>query len=105
MRRSKGLTPERCAEILLPICEVLTEAHAAGIVHRDIKPDNIFLHQTKRGEVVKVLDFGIAKLMDESTNPELQALTQADILVGTPEYMAPERFLAEEYDGRADVYS
>lgn len=61
---------ERCVEIIIPVCDVLTEAHASGIVHRDIKPDNIFLHRTRRGEVVKVLDFGIAKLArPERTRP------------------------------------
>jgi serine/threonine protein kinase len=47
------LLPARCAKILLPVCDALNKAHSAGIVHRDIKPDNIFLHQTREGEVVK----------------------------------------------------
>ncbi|HUS17988.1 MAG TPA: response regulator, partial [Chloroflexia bacterium] len=59
------LTLARCAEILIPICDVLHEAHSLGIIHRDLKPANIFLHQTRTAEIVKVVDFGIAKILDE----------------------------------------
>jgi serine/threonine protein kinase len=84
---------------------VLAEAHAAGVVHRDIKPENIFLHQTKHGEVVKVVDFGIAKLMQEVPDVDVREQTVEGTLLGTPSYMAPERLRGEAYDGRADVYS
>lgn len=98
------MSVRRCAEIILPVCEVLAEAHSMGIIHRDIKPQNIFLHQGRRGEmVVKVLDFGIAKMVGET---ELkQQLTVEGNSVGTPAYMAPERFTNDPYDGRVDVYS
>ena len=96
---------ERCVEIIIPVCDVLTEAHASGIVHRDIKPDNIFLHRTRRGEVVKVLDFGIAKLARPPKEPGRRNLTATGILMGTPEYMSPERMRNKPYDGKADVYS
>lgn len=106
MLRERGrLTPERSAPIVAAVCSALADAHSAGIVHRDIKPENVFLHQTRRGEVVKVVDFGIAKLMDEGTRVELSELTMSGMLVGTPDYMAPERLLDEPYDGKADVYS
>ena len=103
MKRTGTMSPLRCAVVLLPICEVLAEAHSLGIIHRDIKPQNIFLQHARRGEVVKVLDFGIAKLID---NPN----SDADITIegggpGTPTYMAPERFSKNPYDGSADVYS
>ncbi len=101
--RQGMLSPLRCAVILLPICEVLTEAHSLGIIHRDIKPQNIFLQQARRGEVVKVLDFGIAKLVDDAILG--QELTVDGSGPGTPTYMAPERFSEQPYDGRADVYS
>jgi len=102
--KHKGrLTPQRCGEILLPICDVLSEADALGIIHRDIKPANIFLQRTRRGEVVKVLDFGIAKLIDESAMEK--NLTLDEGILGTPAYMAPERLQGRGYDGRADVYS
>ena len=94
---------ERCAEILRPICDVLTDIHKAGMVHRDIKPANVFLHRGRNGEVVKVLDFGIAKLVGDAASDE--QLTVEGGIIGTPAYMAPERFEEIPYDGRADVYS
>lgn len=103
LNRRGRLTPERCAEILIPVCGVLTEAHSLGIIHRDIKPQNIFLHQGRHGESVKVLDFGIAKLVGDAAAD--QELTLEDGVIGTPIYMAPERFVKVTYDGRADVYS
>ncbi len=96
---------KRCAEIIIPVCQALGEAHKAGIVHRDIKPDNIFLHQGKQGEVVKVVDFGIAKLIEEQNEDKQSNLTESGSIVGTPIYMAPERLKSQPYDGRADVYS
>ena len=97
------LSVDRAGKILLPICNVLSEAHALGIIHRDIKPANIFLQRTRRGEVVKVLDFGIAKLVDDATAEK--HLTLEEGVLGTPAYMAPERLQGGSYDGRADVYS
>ena len=97
------LSPLRTNEILQPICDVLSVAHEAGIVHRDIKPENIFLHRTARGEVVKVLDFGISKLVGD--NIVRENLTAEGFVLGTPAYMAPERLVDEPYDGRSDVYS
>lgn len=97
------LTERRAAEIILPICEVLHEAHCLGIIHRDIKPANIFLHRTHREEIVKVLDFGIAKLVGDTAMN--QNLTMDEGILGTPAYMAPERLWGKHYDGRADAYS
>jgi serine/threonine protein kinase len=105
LREKSALSVERCAQILLPICDVLAKAHAAGIVHRDIKPDNIFLHHNENGEIVKVLDFGIAKLLEDHQGLEMKSLTAPGGIIGTPTYMAPERFAGGEYDGRSDVYS
>jgi serine/threonine protein kinase/CheY-like chemotaxis protein len=100
----QGPTPfVRCAEIIAPVCEALAAAHAAGIVHRDIKPANIFLHRGPSGEVPKVLDFGIARLIGDVAN-EVR-ITMDGSLVGTPAYIAPERFLNKPYDGKSDVYS
>lgn len=103
LKEWRRLTPRRVGELLEPICDVLTEVHSAGLVHRDIKPENVFLHQTRRGEVVKVLDFGIAKLVGENFTE--QNLTAEGWVLGTPAYMAPERVSNRKYDGRADVYS
>jgi DNA-binding response OmpR family regulator len=100
-----SLLVQRCAEILIPVCEALAEAHAANVVHRDVKPDNIFLHETDGGEVVKVVDFGIAKLFGEGSAPAMQGMTETGVILGTPDYMAPERLSGGRYDGRSDVYS
>jgi CheY-like chemotaxis protein len=102
---SPTLSVARSAQIVAPVCDALAAAHAAGIVHRDIKPDNVFLHESAKGEVVKVVDFGIAKLMDEVPVPELEGITRQGTLIGTPEYMAPERLLGRDYDTRSDIYS
>jgi DNA-binding response OmpR family regulator len=104
--KERGALPvERCLEILIPLCDVLVEAHTAGVIHRDVKPGNIFLHQTPRGEVVKVVDFGIAKLMHDVPDVDVRETTVEGTLLGTPTYMAPERLCGGTYDGRADVYS
>ncbi|NMO15838.1 protein kinase [Pyxidicoccus fallax] len=87
--------------VLAQVCDALQAAHARGIVHRDLKPDNVFLVRRGRGTpFVKVLDFGIAKLMDAHM-PQ----THAGIIVGTPEYMAPEQSQGRRLDGRADLYA
>ncbi|KAF0215571.1 MAG: serine/threonine protein kinase/WD40 repeat-containing protein, partial [bacterium] len=102
----KILPIRRCLEILIPTCQVLAEAHRAGIIHRDIKPDNIFLHKIHDTEIVKVVDFGIAKFLDRSSGMiDLQNLTIQGIVLGTPVYMSPERLTSQEYDGRSDIYS
>ena len=77
------------------------EAHAAHIVHRDVKPDNIVVARTTRGLRVELLDFGVAKMRDVATSN----LTQTGSVVGTPHYMSPEQCLGEELDGRSDIYS
>jgi serine/threonine protein kinase len=99
------LSVARTAEILAPVCDVLAAAHAEGLVHRDIKPENVFLHRDPAGsEIVKVLDFGVAKLLDDS-KASLRSLTASGSLVGTPQYMAPERLSDQTYDGRSDIYA
>lgn len=98
-----GVLPfKRCAEIFVPLCDALIEAHRSGIIHRDVKPANIFLSRDLDGsELVKVLDFGIAKLVEG----EAGHLRTHGEVAGTPQYMAPERLLGEPSDERADVYS
>jgi CheY-like chemotaxis protein len=97
------LAPRRCVEIVEPVCRALGAAHAAGVVHRDIKPSNVFLHQTPQGEMPKILDFGIAKMARESAVG--RSLTVDGSLLGTPAYMAPERFRRGPYGPKSDVYS
>jgi CheY-like chemotaxis protein len=97
------LPPSRCAEIVVPVCSALAAAHAAGWLHRDIKPSNVFLHQTPHGEMPKILDFGIAKLVGEAAVG--RSLTVDGSLLGTPAYMAPERFRRGPYGPKSDIYS
>jgi CheY-like chemotaxis protein len=103
LEESGPLGPVRCAEIVVPVCSALSAAHAVGVVHRDIKPSNVFLCRSPRGEVTKILDFGIAKLASESAIG--QSLTIDGSLLGTPAYMAPERFRRGPYGPKSDVYS
>lgn len=88
-------------EIGAQTCAGLAEAHERGVIHRDLKPANLFLTRDRGGALrVKILDFGIAKLAAEQTQ-----LTSTGVLVGTPNYMAPEQALGERIDGRADIYA
>ncbi|HEV8237983.1 MAG TPA: protein kinase [Thermoanaerobaculia bacterium] len=103
LRERRLLTPQRTAQVVLPVCELLAAAHAQGMVHRDIKPANVYLQHTPDGERVKVLDFGLAKPMGASILE--RNLTLAGSILGSPAYMAPERLRNQPYDGRADVYS
>ena len=97
------LSLARCAAIVAPVCDALEAAHQAGIVHRDIKPENVFVHNGPYGEVPKILDFGIAKLISYQASEH--PVTAEGLLVGTPIYMAPERFGVCESLGSSDVYS
>ena len=100
---ARGRLPlARCLEVAVPVCRALAAAHAAGIVHRDIKPSNVFLSLTPMGEVVKLLDFGIAKLSGEAEME--RPLTVEGIVLGTPSFISPERVRGASYDGRSDVY-
>ena len=100
-----ALPVARAIAIGLEVGRALAAAHEKGIVHRDIKPENIFL-VAGAGEprpAVKVLDFGVAKLMDG--HPFGGPLTQSGVTLGTPTYMAPEQLDDEDIDGRVDVYA
>lgn len=77
----------------------LAAAHARGVIHRDIKPDNIWLEESAEGTHVRLLDFGLAR--DDGAEP----LTQSGAIFGTPAYMAPEQAAGEKVDGRADLFS
>ncbi|WAS98457.1 serine/threonine protein kinase [Nannocystis punicea] len=103
------LRPQRAEEVLRWLAEVargLAAAHRAGIVHRDVKPANLFLARTNDGRVQpRILDFGIAKLLPGLAGEAGAAVqTQAGALLGTPFYMAPERIRGETGDGSADLY-
>ena len=98
------LPRERALAIIRQILRALDHAHGAGVVHRDLKPDNIMLvERDGHKDVVKILDFGIAKVMQPASGQE--ALTQAGVIFGTPEYLSPEQALGEGVDARADLYA
>lgn len=101
-------TPSRIVGIACQVLEGLAAAHAAGIVHRDIKPDNLFLVQGERGsERVKILDFGISKFTGEEDPHAPQfTLTHEGVMLGTPYYMSPEQAAGrKDIDARTDLYS
>ncbi len=105
VERHGPLSPARAIHLLSQTCDALAEAHAAGLIHRDIKPGNIFAAQ--RGgiyDVAKLLDFGLAKPVSEE-NPSIH-LTQEGSITGSPLYMSPEQALGDdEPDARSDIYS
>jgi serine/threonine protein kinase len=98
------LSAERAVPIAAQALDALAAAHALSMLHRDVKPDNIFLHREHGREVVKVLDFGMAKLRQAGAVRD-KSLTMSGVVVGTPIYMAPERLEDRPYDDRSDVYS
>lgn len=98
----------RAVHIARQMLSALARAHDLGIVHRDLKPENVFLTPREGdGDFVKILDFGIAKVaMDQVLGGEAgTALTQAGLVYGTPEYMAPEQMMGRPCDGRTDLFA
>ena len=108
LERRKTLPLAELAGLLLPVISAVGTAHSMGIVHRDIKPDNIFLEQSLHGGVIpRILDFGIAKLSaTDGAAAETATLTRTGSVMGTPYYMAPEQVFGErDIDQRADVWA
>lgn len=102
LKREGPLSSARAAELARQVASALNAAHDLAIVHRDLKPDNIMVSRGRDGrEVVKVIDFGIAKTVHGST----QHLTRTGFVVGTPAYMSPEQIAGHAIDGRSDIYS
>ena len=81
----------------------LEQVHRLNVVHRDVKPDNVLLARTADGEVAKLTDFGIAKVLDTSGDFGVDVRTGTGMTVGTPEYMAPEQWSGDPVDARADL--
>lgn len=103
LTRETAVAPSRAVDIARQVAEGLVAAHELGIVHRDLKPDNIIIASAKNGrEIAKVVDFGIAKAVEEGPN---EALTRTGLVIGTPEYMSPEQLLGDPVDARTDLYS
>src|SRR6266480_1341972 len=102
LKRRGRLPPDEARRIMLETADALGAAHAFGIIHRDVKPDNILL-EGSRGRVV-VTDFGIAKALSSTTGST--TLTATGVAIGTPHYMSPEQAAGDrEIDGRSDIYS
>jgi serine/threonine-protein kinase len=101
--REGRLTPARSGSIVRQVALALATAHEADIVHRDLKPGNVFLAQHHGQELVKVFDFGIAKVRAHSEGG--RDLTTKGAVVGTPLFMSPEQFSGSHVDGRADVWA
>jgi len=102
LKRRGRLPPDEARRIMLETADALGAAHALGIIHRDVKPDNILL-EGSRGRVV-VTDFGIAKALSSTTGSA--TLTATGVAIGTPHYMSPEQAAGDrEIDGRSDIYS
>ncbi|MET0414142.1 MAG: serine/threonine-protein kinase [Polyangiaceae bacterium] len=111
LRREGRLSPKDALATMTGVLRALEDAHAAGVVHRDLKPDNLFLHRVAGvapGWQLKVLDFGIAKVVNGALDPELRPLhlTGKSQVLGTPRYLAPEQIAKErEVDARTDLYA
>ena len=106
--RAEGIPPIDVAlDYVLQACEAVAEAHSLGIVHRDLKPANLFLTRRSDGApLVKVLDFGISKVVGVFRGPMDRSLTRADDMLGSPQYMAPEQVRdPRNVDARCDVFS
>ena len=98
------LPPSQCIALTLQVLRGLDHAHRHGVVHRDLKPDNLFVTKDHHGnDLLKIVDFGIARIVDEKLADGLT--TKVGAIVGTPAYMSPEQALGEDIDGRADLYS
>jgi serine/threonine-protein kinase len=107
LAREGTLAPARAVNILLQCCKALGAAHAKGIVHRDMKPENIFLtSRDNQPDFVKIVDFGIAKMSDiETDGAPGRKLTKTGMIFGTPEYMSPEQAAGKPLDHRVDIYA
>ncbi|MBZ4422945.1 serine/threonine-protein kinase [Myxococcus sp. RHSTA-1-4] len=101
-RLHRPMAPTHLVPLLAQACDALHAAHRCGVVHRDLKPDNLFVVRNGVGPPsLRVLDFGVAKARRPPTEDE----TAAGIVLGTPAYMAPEQWAGQPVDGRADIYA
>jgi serine/threonine protein kinase len=95
LKQKAALTLSQKIDLIVQVCEGLGHAHRHGIVHRDVKPSNLFIHQQAQA---KILDFGIARLITSH-------LTRTGKILGTPNYMAPEQIVGQKCDSRSDLFS
>ena len=103
LRDGQPMAVAPAVHLLSQLCEALGAAHARGVVHRDVKPDNVFVARRLDAPLtVKLLDFGIARALGDR---ERRHATALGAVVGTPDFMAPEQMMGEDVDGRADLYA
>lgn len=101
----QALPAQRVFSIVMQICEAMAYAHERNVVHRDLKPSNIMLSKTSEGDLVKVVDFGLARLIDTEKQAISQHLTGTGNLIGSVHYMSPEQCKGLKVDHRSDIYS
>lgn len=100
--RQPILPPARAVALATQILAALEAAHAAGVVHRDLKPGNVVVADGAAGEIAKLVDFGIAQIHESAS---YQRLTRTGVIVGTPRYMSPEQASGGQIDGRTDLWA
>ena len=106
IKREAPMPWSRVAPMALQICSALKAAHAKGIIHRDMKPENCFrIERSGNPDFIKVLDFGIAKVTSEDPDGTAGRLTSTGMIFGTPTYMSPEQAQGEKVDHRSDIYA
>src|SRR5580704_12855112 len=103
-RRTPSMPVHDFMRFMRDVAEALAAAHRCGVIHRDLKPTNVFLHTDRDGRIVpKILDFGVSKILEEENNT---AHTVVGTVLGSPLYMSPEQAMgAEGIDGRTDVFA
>jgi serine/threonine-protein kinase len=102
IEREAPFDTDRATNLLRQMASGLEHAHSRGLVHRDFKPDNVLVADTEDGEIAKILDFGIARIVEEGT---AQRLTNDGVLMGTPAFMSPEQAAGKRVDHRSDLFS
>lgn len=100
LKRAGKFDAATAVHIARQVCRALAAAHAHGVIHRDMKPENVFVHQKDGTLTAKVIDFGISKTSSNQTH-----VTRTGVIMGTPSYMAPEQARGEKTDARTDVYA
>jgi serine/threonine protein kinase len=102
LERERTLSVAQTAQVITQACRGLSKAHAGGIIHRDMKPENLFLCEEEEGFLLKILDFGVAKAQ---LTADVGHQTALGAVIGTPAYMSPEQARGDKVDFRCDLYS